>query len=153
MLTVDQISILTNRAKTFVPDKGAFSCMRGEGCSKDRCPAWLDIVWNLYNTELKIHSEKNLVGCSFILEPILLADVVSTTYTGIDSNKQVADSFNRIAQNLDEHTKQVKVGMVSLMKLIGAKDIQRVLIENEELRNILNEKVINQTDRKQIKGE
>lgn len=142
MLTERQIEFLESHAKNYIPDKQAFSCMKGKGCSKHKCPAYWDFKWNLYNKELQAHSEKPIEGCSFILQPIFLADVVTTVYTGIDSNRQVAEAFTKIAENLDGHTKEVKQGMVALMRLMSVKDIQRVLVENEELRNQLNERNI-----------
>ena len=140
MLTSDALNYIEERAKDSTWHKDSFNCKK---CPKNGCPAWWDFTWNMYNKELKVHSEKKIQGCGFVLQPIFMADIVVNSYNQMDNANRIGKGVEKIAQGLDAHTSKVKEGLVALMKLIGVKDVQRILVENKELRQKLEEKNIN----------
>lgn len=151
MLDQSQIEFIARRAKEYNPSKQAFSCIRGKGCSKDKCPAWLDLTWIMEDKRTGEKVKTPIVGCQFILRPIFDADIIETTYRNIDKSADVRKEIERYSNKLEEYTKEttakIKQGLVAIMKFIGISDINKVLEENERLKieneTLKEEKLLN----------
>ncbi len=134
MLSEKYLDILEEQAQNAVFHKDAFNCKK---CPKHGCPAWWDFKWHLYNETLKQNSEKHIQGCSFRLQPIFLADMITTTYTSIDSTRDLLKGFVKASDKMDQQTDLIKKGILSMLQLLHTKDVQKIVAENQELRNQL----------------
>jgi hypothetical protein len=153
MLKQNDLDFIVKKARNYAPSKRAFSCMRGKGCSKENCPAWVDMEWIMENKETHDKVITPLIGCQFILNPIFVADMISTTYRGMDRTNDVVKGYEEsnsklqlVVEESNKHTGVIKQGIVSLLKLVGTKDVSRILDENERLKEQLEEKKINQIE-------
>lgn len=115
MLTESNIETLIDRSQNVKWDRNAFNCSK---CPKGGCPAWWKFKWNLYNTELKIHSEKQIEGCGYVLQPIFLADMITTSYRSMDSDKQIADGVKKFGELQSEEMLKVKQAIVGIGKMV-----------------------------------
>lgn len=85
-------------------------------CHKDKCPLWWNFRWKMENTEDRSVENFDLIGCGHVLLPVLMNDLIGTSYYYKDSVEGKVNEFQQDFLQMQKKTNFVLAGVVSSMK-------------------------------------